>query len=77
MIGLILGGVLGIKGLEKQVKEDVQVDLFFNPEYNETDIKMVEMALQKWPEFSEVYFVSPTSPPPHLAHHWVNPTPPL
>lgn len=59
MIGLILGGVLGIKGLEKQVKEDVQVDLFFNPEYNETDIKMVEMALQKWPEFSEVYFVSP------------------
>lgn len=59
MIGLILGGVLGIQGLEKQVKEDVQVDLFFNSELNEADIKLIEIELQQWPEFSEVYFVSP------------------
>lgn len=59
MIGLILGGVIGIQGLEKQVKEDVQVDLFFNSELNEPDIKMIEIELQQWQEFSEVYFVSP------------------
>ena len=59
MIGLILGGVIGIQGLEKQVKEDVQVDLFFNNELNEADIKMIEIELQQWQEFSEVYFVSP------------------
>jgi cell division transport system permease protein len=59
MIGLILGGVIGIPGLEKQVKEDVQVDLFFNSELNEADIKMIEIELQQWQEFSEVYFVSP------------------
>ena len=59
MIGLILGGVLGIQGLEKQVKEDVQVDLFFSSELNEADIKLIEIELQQWPEFSEVYFVSP------------------
>ena len=59
MIGLILGGVLGIRGLEKQVKEDVQVDLFFSSELNETDIKLIEIELQQWAEFSEVYFVSP------------------
>ena len=59
MIGLILGGVLGIRGLEKQVKEDVQVDLFFSNELNEADIKLIEIELQQWAEFSEVYFVSP------------------
>ena len=59
MIGLILGGVIGIQGLEKQVKEGVQVDLFFNSELNEPDIKMIEIELQQWQEFSEVYFVSP------------------
>lgn len=59
MIGLILGGVLGIQGLEKQVKEDVQVDLFFSSELNEADIKLIEIELQQWAEFSEVYFVSP------------------
>ena len=59
MIGLILGGVLGIQGLEKQVKEDVQVDLFFSNDLNEADIKLIEIELQQWTEFSEVYFVSP------------------
>ena len=59
MIGLILGGVIGLQGLEKQVKEDVQVDLFFNNDLNEADIKMIEIELQQWKEFSEVYFVSP------------------
>ena len=32
MIGLILGGVLGIREFEKQVKESIRADIFFNPE---------------------------------------------
>lgn len=59
MIGLILGGVLGIREFEKQVKESIRADIFFNPEMNETDIKLIEIELKQWPEFSDVYFVSP------------------
>ena len=33
--------------------------MFFNREFNEADIKIIEIQLQQWSEFSEVYFVSP------------------
>lgn len=59
MIGLILGGVLGISEFEKQVKESIRADIFFNPEMNEADIKLIEIEIKQWPEFSDVYFVSP------------------
>ena len=59
MIGLILGGVLGIREFEKQVKESIRADIFFNPEMNEADIKLIEIEIKQWPEFSDVYFVSP------------------
>ena len=59
MIGLILGGVLGIREFEKQVKESIRADIFFNPAMNETDIKLIEIELKQWPEFSDVHFVSP------------------
>ena len=59
MIGLILGGVLGIREFEKQVKESIKADVFFNPEMNEADIKLIEIQIKTWPEFSDVYFVSP------------------
>ncbi len=59
MIGLILGGVLGIREFEKQVKESIRADIFFNPAMNETDIKLIEIELKQWREFSDVYFVSP------------------
>ena len=41
MIGLILGGVLGIREFEKQVKESIRGDIFFNPAMNETEIYLV------------------------------------
>ncbi len=59
MIGLIIGGVLGIQEFEKQVKESIKADVFFNSDLNDADIKLIEIELQQWPEFSEVYFVSP------------------
>ena len=59
MIGLILGGVLGIREFEKQVKESIRADIFFNPAMNETDIKLIEIELKQWREFSDVHFVSP------------------
>ena len=59
MIGLILGGVLGIREFEKQVKESIRADIFFKPDVNETGIKLIEIELKQWSEFSDVYFVSP------------------
>lgn len=59
MIGLVIGGVLGLDSIQKQAKENLQGDLFFKPEFNESDIKQIEQELLTWPEFKEVFFVSP------------------
>ncbi len=59
VIGLVLGGVLGLDRVQKQAKENLQGDIFFQPEYSEADIKQVEQKLKTWSEFSEVFFVSP------------------
>jgi len=59
MIGLVLGGVFGLKSFEKQAKESLQGDIFFKSELNDADIKQVEQQLKSWNEFNEVYFVSP------------------
>ena len=59
MIGLVLGGVFGLKSFERQAKESLQGDIFFKSELNDTDIKQIEQQLKSWPEFKEVYFVSP------------------
>ncbi len=59
MIGLVIGGVLGLDSIQKQAKENLQGDLFFNAEMNEADIKQIEQELKTWAEFKEVFFVSP------------------
>lgn len=59
MIGLVLGGVLALKSVHKQAKENLQGDLFFKAEMNEADIKQVEQELKTWAEFKDVFFVSP------------------
>ena len=59
MIGLVLGGILGLDSVQTQARENLQGDLFFKAELNEADIKQVEQELKTWPEFKEVYFVSP------------------
>jgi cell division transport system permease protein len=59
MIGLVLGGVMGLKNVEKQAKESLQGDLFFKPQLNAADIKQIEQELKTWGQFNEVFFVSP------------------
>lgn len=59
VIGLVLGGALGLDYIQKQAKERLQGDIFFRPEFNEADIKQIEMQMKDWSEFSEVIFVAP------------------
>ena len=59
MIGMVLGGILALDSVQTQAKENLQGDLFFKAEMNEADIKQIEQELKTWPEFNEVYFVSP------------------
>jgi cell division transport system permease protein len=59
MMGLVLGGVLGLDNVQQQAKESLQVDLFFKTELNDADIKIIEQELKTWPEFKDVYFISP------------------
>ena len=59
MIGLVIGGIIGLKGFEKQAKESLQGDVFFKPQLNDADIKTIEQELKLWPELKEVFFVSP------------------
>ena len=59
MIGLVMGGVIGLKNVEKQAKESLQGDLFFKPQLNSADIKQIEQELKTWGQFKEVFFVSP------------------
>ena len=59
MIGLVIGGLLGLKSVQTQAKENLRGDLFFRPELNNSDIKQIQLELNSWKEFKEVYFVSP------------------
>lgn len=59
LIGLILGGVMGVNDFQKQAKENIVGDIFFKENFNEADIKQVEIQLKKWPEFSSVRYLSP------------------
>jgi len=59
MIGLVLGGMLGLKSIQTQAKENLQGDLFFKPEQTNADIKQIELEINNWPEFKEVSFISP------------------
>ena len=59
MIGIVLGGVLGLQDIQKQAKESLHGDVFFQPSLNEADIKSIEAKLKSWPEFQSIFYVSP------------------
>lgn len=59
MIGLVEGGLLGLKSIQTQAKENLQGDIFFNSELNPEEIKQIQLELIDWPEFKEAQFVSP------------------
>ena len=58
MIGLVLGGFFGLENIQRQAKENIQADIFFNPSLNDADIKQVEQELKTWDEFNDVLYVS-------------------
>lgn len=58
MIGLVLGGFIGLENVQKQAKETIQADIFFNPELNDADIKQIEQELKTWSEFKDVIYIS-------------------
>ncbi len=59
MLGLVLGAYFGLEHLQKSAKEDIEIDLFFNPDLNDSDIKMIEQELKGWDEVKSAWFVSP------------------
>ena len=59
MIGLVEGGLLGLKSIQTQAKENLQGDIFFYSELNSEEIKQIQLELNDWPEFKEVQFISP------------------
>ncbi len=59
MIGIVLGGIFGLEDIQKQAKESLQGDLFFQPDLNPADIKQIEQELKTWDQFNEVFYVSP------------------
>lgn len=59
MLGLVIGAYFGLDNLQNSSKENVEIDLFFNPSLNEADIKLIEQELKQWNEIKSVWFVSP------------------
>src|SRR5690554_4920228 len=59
MLGLVLGAYFGLEHTQNAAKEDIEIDLFFNPELNDSDIKLIEQELKGWDEIKSVWFVSP------------------
>jgi cell division transport system permease protein len=58
MLGVVLTIILGLSGLKKQVKEQIQVDLFFAAEVPQDDIKLIAGELQQHQAIKSVEFVS-------------------
>lgn len=59
MLGLVIGTYFGLEHTQKSAKENVQIDLFFNPQLNNSDIKLVAQELKNWDHIKTVWFVSP------------------
>lgn len=59
LIGLVLAGIVKLDTIQRQARENIHGDLFFDAAYNASDIKQVEQELKSWDCFAEVAFVSP------------------
>lgn len=59
MLGLVIGAYFGLDYTQNAAKENIEVDLFFNPDLNDSDIKLIEQELKSWEEIKAVWFVSP------------------
>lgn len=59
MLGMVIGTYLWFENLQNASKENIEIDLFFNPSLNNSDIKFIEQDLKKYDEIKEAWFVSP------------------
>lgn len=59
MLGLVIGAYFGLEHTQNAAKENIEVDLFFSPDLNDSDIKLIEQELKSWEEIKSVWFVSP------------------
>jgi cell division transport system permease protein len=58
MLGMVLAIILGLSSFKNSVKENIQVDLFFEADVSEADIKLIAEELNTWPEVKSASFVS-------------------
>ena len=56
MLGLVIGAYFGLEHTQNAAKENIEVDLFFSPDLNDSDIKLIEQELKDWPEIKSVWF---------------------
>lgn len=59
LIGIVLGGIFGLEGVQNQAKENLQANIFFKIDLNATDIKQISEELKTWNEFKEITYISP------------------
>jgi cell division transport system permease protein len=59
LLGLVITIVLGVDGLKTKVKEQIQIDLFFDATLNAHDIKQIAEDVRAIAGVSRVEFVSP------------------
>lgn len=59
LLGMVITIVLGVDGLKTKVKEQIQVDLFFDATLNADDIKQIAEDVRAVAGVSRVEFVSP------------------
>jgi cell division transport system permease protein len=58
LTGVVLSGSMALQSIQKQAKESIQCDIFFNADVKDADIKQIEAQIQSWPELKRVWFVS-------------------
>ena len=58
LTGVVLSGSMALQSIQKQAKESIQCDIFFNADIKDADIKQIESELKSWPELKSVWFVS-------------------
>ena len=58
LTGVVLSGSMALQSIQKQAKESIQCDIFFNADVKDSDIKQIEAQIKSWPELKRVWFVS-------------------
>lgn len=59
MLGMVFGAYFGLEHTQNAAKENIEIDLFFSPDLNDSDIKLIEQELKSWDKIKSVWFVSP------------------